>query len=609
MKRSGRAIPALMAAGLVVNGVIKRRRVRALPRVAAGAPGVRPDDVRVVTVDGVVLDAETVEAARARLADASLAVLDLVPGDLPTGPALRLFGGLNPKTYRQQRLAAAQSPCQATLVVKDTHDRLGVSDTDCLSAAEMARFALDAKRCAAGSADAALAPGLRSVTFDAATERVMWESMGFKVPIVLAAPMLRHLLLAAGLAVNPVWGAVALAAYLGQPYLVFAGTQLRPRDLHRASATRLFNEPRNWLRALRGDERSRAVAAERADRVGQAREQYRREIAEGVERFLEPRRPDCPWCGSSALTDHVRSPDMNRGKPGMFVLDRCADCGHIFQNPRLTLAGLEFYYRDAYDGLGESTSEFTKALAGPAYTARAEFVGRHTTPGSWLDVGLGHGHFCTVAKGIWPEARIDGLDMSANVDEAARRGWIDTGYRGQFCELSEELAGRYDVVSMQHYLEHTLDPKAEIRAAAQVLTVGGYLLIEVPDPEWLLARPLGRYWLGWSQPEHLHMIPIENLKTALRQSGFAIVDEQRGRSHVPIELSTAAIYLTKNAAPNLSAWSPREPSRLRRIGLAATWLAGAPVIAAGAIGDALLMPVTRETDRGSAYRLLARLDG
>ena len=33
-----------------------------------------------------------------------------------------------------------------------------------------------------------------------------------------------------------------------------------------------------------------------------------------------------------------------------FTLEQCGDCGHVFQNPRLTPEGLEFYYRDFYDG-------------------------------------------------------------------------------------------------------------------------------------------------------------------------------------------------------------------------------------------------------------------
>ena len=93
-------------------------------------------------------------------------------------------------------------------------------------------------------------------------------------------------------------------------------------------------------------------------------------------------------------------------------------------------------------------------------------------------MGTGHGHFCLVARQHWPEATFDGLDLSESVDEAARRGWVDTAYRGLFPELAGGLPRSYDVVSMHHYLEHTRDPGAELDAATKVLEPGGHLLIE-----------------------------------------------------------------------------------------------------------------------------------
>src|SRR5690625_7825123 len=89
------------------------------------------------------------------------------------------------------------------------------------------------------------------------------------------------------------------------------------------------------------------------DEVAQRRPRYLADIAAGLDRFFEPRRKDCPWCGSDRLVVRLRTTDLLQHKPGRFVLERCGDCDHIFQNPRLNGEGLEFYYRDVYDGLGE----------------------------------------------------------------------------------------------------------------------------------------------------------------------------------------------------------------------------------------------------------------
>ncbi len=92
-------------------------------------------------------------------------------------------------------------------------------------------------------------------------------------------------------------------------------------------------------------------------------------------------------------------------------------------------------------------------------------VRTHGTPERWLDVGTGYAHFCVVAHDLWPDTSFDGLDMGVAIEDAQRKGWVGRGYRGQFCELADELAGRYDMVSMHHYLEHTRDPRAELDAA------------------------------------------------------------------------------------------------------------------------------------------------
>src|SRR5260370_7195253 len=99
------------------------------------------------------------------------------------------------------------------------------------------------------------------------------------------------------------------------------------------------------------------------------------------------------------------------------------------------------------------------------------------------------------------------------MEDAVGRRWVDRGIRGLFPEVAPKLAAsdeRYDVVSMSHYLEHTLDPRAEIAAAARVLPEGGLLFIEGPDPACRLGTLLGRYWLPWCQPPPLPFVALQN---------------------------------------------------------------------------------------------------
>ena len=45
----------------------------------------------------------------------------------------------------------------------------------------------------------------------------------------------------------------------------------------------------------------------------------------------------------------------------------------------------------------------------------------------------------------------------------------------------------------------------------------------MPDPECAAGRLLGRWWVGWFQPQHQHLVPIDNLCEALEAEGFTVV--------------------------------------------------------------------------------------
>jgi SAM-dependent methyltransferase len=196
--------------------------------------------------------------------------------------------------------------------------------------------------------------------------------------------------------------------------------------------------------------------------------------------------------------------------------------------------------------------------------------------------------------------------MSAAVEEAERRGWVDSAHLGLFTELAGKLAGAYDVVSMHHYLEHTLDPHAELAAAARVLPPGGHMLIEVPDPEWIVGRLAGRWWHAWFQPQHLHLIPLGNLVRALSEAGLRTVAVQRGPAHQPVDLLMIVMMMAHRIVPDPGKpWRDPRYRRLRVAARTAVYLAAGPLMLGAAMADQLLEPVIRRGGRSNTYRVLA----
>ncbi|MCD9195296.1 class I SAM-dependent methyltransferase [Streptomyces albireticuli] len=347
----------------------------------------------------------------------------------------------------------------------------------------------------------------------------------------------------------------------------------------------------------------------RAEHIATLRPGYQQDLASGTGRFFEPRQEVCPWCGSNRLRERLRTTDLLQHKPGTFVIDRCLTCGHHFQNPRLSEQGLEFYYRDCYDGIGREHAEKLLGASGSRqhHRAAAESMRHLVDPERWLDVGTGYGYFPEAARQVFPKTTFHGLDQGEGVTFAEAEGRIDQALRGLFTHLAPSRAGQYDVVSMHHYLEHTPDPRAELRAARTALAPGGLLQIEVPDPESAYSRMLGRWWLPWFQPQHLHLMPCRNLREALGDAGFTVVNVERRVPHRPVDLAAAVALRLSHLMPRDDApWHPRPPSTTARRVRKLARTGGLPAVVAAYALDLSFGPVARRTSFSNAYRLLAR---
>ena len=611
LRRPTKVDVALLVAGAgsIVNGLRLRRRATALHVLVDTDEAVHHDHV-FITTSGVTLDEATKRAASAHLTAEGLEVLDLLPGDLPVERALDVLRGLDPATYRAERTAVVRTPAQAMVVDKDVVRRAGIAEVDGIDVAAFVRLASSTKLAAPRTTDVAVAPHLHA-TPESVEQR--YRRFAAMPPLSLSGQVvsesLQALAIAAGLAGalrrRSPWAPVAAVGMSIQPHVALAGTPLRPSDLAGQPLTRagrrLGTVRQGITAAWTRPDLNRAVDA--------LRPEYAALMAEGTDRFLGPRRVDCPACGGTDLVIRVTSPDLMQHKPGRFQLDRCRACETVFQNPRPTGEGLDFYYRDFYDGLGADLLELLFGFGSDTHTARAALIDGLAQPTRWLDVGTGHGHFPMMAKEVWPDARFEGLDQSDGVDEALRRGWMDEAHHGQLTEVAGSLRDGFDVVSMFHYLEHTADPAAELDAATLALQPGGHLVIEMPDPQHPVARWLGRYWVPWMAPQHLNMVSVDRLGEMLEERGYTIVRRQTGEAHTGGDVTGGVLLALQHVAPPTFPVPWREPASLAaKARRAAGLVASVPAFAAAATVDGVVAPRIRRGPHSNVYRLVARLD-
>ena len=225
----------------------------------------------------------------------------------------------------------------------------------------------------------------------------------------------------------------------------------------------------------------------------------------------------CPLCGAGEA--RTICTDRIKGVANEFVIVRCAACSMAYTNPVPTPGSLTRHYASSPlraeldEAHRRHSPEFVRSLC----AQRMRSVEGLCAPGRLLDVGCGFGEFAAFAREQGWQSYA--TELAPSRVEAARRllgrdRVFDTDVDGL-----PDSAGPFDVITAFHVLEHVRDPLAFLRRLRDLLTPGGWLVVEVPNLGGLRVR-LRRKPLA----NQLHITHFEphTLRRALEQSGFTI---------------------------------------------------------------------------------------
>ena len=587
-----------LAAVLLLDLLRIRNRLVSIPTLKSDESDPAPD-LQLVAAPGITVPEHVVESAIAHMKAHQLRGLELVPGQLSLAMAWSMGCHIDRDAHRSEASRPGETAVHAFIAPTLTLDELSVDEAR-VSLASFASVAREVRRRLGDAHDLAIAPGLTASShnpfFNAGVLEVKLVDSIF--PVLVGIPLTVGLV-ALGPVFAPWMGTVTLALYTLQQALAVRGTGLHVRLPFLQGLLRAPVDLLQWIQLIRS---MRATK----DKIDALRPVYDALMSDGIEGFFMPPVDTCPVCREGAFGKRFSQPDLFQCKPGRFQLMQCERCYSWVQNPRLSPEGLAFYYKDAYDGLGERSLDVLFGANQALYEQRVNMVCAHAEPRRWLDVGCGHGHMFSRARTMLPETRLEGLDFGGAVTVGKSRGWMDEAHEGLFEDHAKELAGRFDVVSMCHYLEHVTDQRAELQAAHKALIPGGLLLIEVPDPESVFMRILGRNWMPWYQPQHLHLVPAVQLAEMLRESGFEPVEWHTGSAHSPNDLLLASVVWLRRLTPQLDVpWRP-QPSLLARLRHGLVWSVGVPIVILCALADKVLAPLARRAHHVSQYRVIAR---
>lgn len=272
----------------------------------------------------------------------------------------------------------------------------------------------------------------------------------------------------------------------------------------------------------------------------------------------------CPVCHAAERTVlHTDLVDNSfRVAPGKWTLWQCSACRSAYLDPRPTPDTIHLAYNTYYTHQ-EGRSKDGYASLSPLRKVRRRLVNGYTNwrygtkatpasalgvlaafaiPGmkntldreyrhlprvkragaSLLDVGCGDGSFLRIARGCgWQVIGID-PDLKA-VANAARQGLtVHQGGIEHFAGESE----RFDVITLNHVIEHVHAPLGVLKACHALLRPGGQIWLETPNIDARGHTRFSKDWRGLETPRHLVLFSRSSLQQTLFNAGFRDVRDR-----------------------------------------------------------------------------------
>lgn len=150
-----------------------------------------------------------------------------------------------------------------------------------------------------------------------------------------------------------------------------------------------------------------------------------------------------------------------------------------------------------------------------------EMIKKYKNCGDLLDVGCGYGFFLNLAaENGW---KVSGVELSDGALRYARENYNLNIFRGDVGEI--ELNYRqFDLISLQHILEHISDPVSILKKLSKTLKDDGILVVVVPNASSLVAKFARTNWVCFSKASnHVFHYNCKTLNTVLKKSGYKIL--------------------------------------------------------------------------------------
>lgn len=300
----------------------------------------------------------------------------------------------------------------------------------------------------------------------------------------------------------------------------------------------------------------------------------------------------CILCDAQAVVFLTDRPDYEHGVPTQLTYFRCRRCELVFASPVPSelLAGFYSTYYTHMPTAKQSSRRVLWALLQQlsAKPDRNLSFASLSVPQTAriLDYGCGSGLFLRslVERGY---THLSAYDFDPEAVAHLRDVRI-------FDDPSKIEGEIFDVITLNHVIEHLEDPVGTVSRLLSTLSAEGFLYIRTPNTASLLAKTMKGAWRGWETPRHLFVFNSANLRMTLERGGGAVTSLATSNDLYPTMMAASFSNLLGRSAGR---WA----SRICYV--PASWIARVAHVFRADSGEELVAVVTKGSTAHESARI------
>jgi len=197
-----------------------------------------------------------------------------------------------------------------------------------------------------------------------------------------------------------------------------------------------------------------------------------------------------------------------------YIISKCSHCGLGLTSGTELQKGN--YHRD-------ETYKEEEKLFRNIFSKRAKIINKLMKPGKVLEIGSSTGIFLSLLKDkSWQVKGIEPSQVAAKIAEERGIPVLVEGFEKII------LTEKFDLIILNHTLEHLENPVSIIKKTKSLLVPKGYLYIDLPNFGSLSAKIMKKRWPLLLPREHLWHFTEKSLRILLEDFKVVYVNKSSG---------------------------------------------------------------------------------